>query len=310
MIKTIDFTDGCDAMYVKHLESFLTVARLLNFGDSARALNYSQSTISEQIRGLEEYLSTKLFERIGRKVFLTEQGKKLLPFAERMVRDAEELKNLFRDSEIISGCLHIGAAETICTFWLPPLLKEYRLLYPNVQINIKVGNCVDFPQWLQQNIIDVAFSLNDEAEQQNLRQIELFRGETMFIASPDHELSTGQVLELENLAGQTLLLPEGYCGYPMELKNLLEKRGVKANTIMQFGSLESIKQCIKNGLGVSLLPKIAVEEEIKRGEIVNLAYNGPNISIQAQMLLHRDKWLSPPLVTLERLILDRIGKVY
>ena len=295
-------------MYLKHLESFLNVARLLNFGEAARTLNYSQSTISEQIRGLEEYLGTKLFERIGRKVFLTEQGKKLLPFAERMVRDAEELKNLFSDSEMISGSLNIGAAETLCAFWLPPLLKEYRLLYPKVQINIKVGNCVDFPQWLQQNVIDVAFGLNDEAEQQQLRQIELFRGKTVFIASPDHELSTGLVLELGNLAGQTLLLPEGYCGYPMDLKHLLEKSGVKANMIMQFGSLESIKQCIKNGLGVSLLPEIAVEEEIRRGEIVSLAWKGPDIPIQAQMLFHRDKWLSPPLVTLESLILAKIEK--
>jgi len=295
-------------MYMKHLESFLAVARLLNFGEAARTLNYSQSTISEQIRGLEEYLGTKLFERIGRKVFLTEQGKILIPVAERMVRDAEKLKNLFNDSEIISGSLNIGAAETLCAFWLPPVLKEYRLLYPKVQINIKVGNCVDFPQWLQQNIIDVAFSLNDESEQQQLRQIVLFRGETVFITSPDHELAIETVLKLENLAEQTLLLPEGYCGYPMDLQLLLKKEGVKANTIMQFGSLESIKQCIKNGLGISLLPKITVEEEIKRGEIVRLAWNGIDIPIKAQMIFHRDKWLSPPLVALENLILAGIEK--
>lgn len=307
-MKTIDLLDGCDDMYVKHLESFLSVARLLNFGEAAKTLNYSQSTMSEQIRALEEYLGIKLFERIGRKVFLTEQGEKLLPFAERMVRDAEKLKNLFIDREIISGSLTIGAAETLCAFWLPPLLKEYRLLYPKVQINIKVGNCVDFPQWLQQNMIDAAFSLNDEAEQQQLRQILLFRGETVFITSPDHELSAERVLKLENLAGQTILLPEGYCGYPMDLKHLLKKEGVKVNTIMQFGSLESIKQCIKSGLGISLLPKIAVEEEIKRGEILSLDWNGPDIPIQAQMIFHRDKWLSPALSALESVILTRIKK--
>ncbi len=289
-------------MYVKHLESFLVVARLLNFGEAARILNYSQSTISEQIHSIEEFLGTRLFERIGRKVFLTEQGRKLLPFAERAVRDAEELKNLFRDTEIVSGSLTVGAAETLCAFWLPPLLKEYRTLYPKVQINIKVGNCIDFPQWLQQNIIDVAFSLYDASEQQQLRQIDLFRGETVFIASPDHELSFAPVIEPQNLTGQTLLLPEGYCGYPMDLKKLLEKERVKANTIMEFGSLESIKQCVKNGLGVSLLPKIAVQEELNRGGLVSLAWKGPDIPILAQMIFHRDKWLAPPLAALETLI--------
>jgi len=308
LIETIGLSDGGDDMYVKHLESFLSVARLLNFGEAARTLNYSQSTISEQIRALEEYLGTKLFERIGRKVFLTEQGKKLLPFAEGMVRDAEKIKNLFNDSEVVSGSLNIGAAETLCAFWLPPLLKEYRLLYPKVQINIKVGNCVDFPEWLQQNVVDVAFGLNDESKQQQLRQIVLFRGETVFITAPDHELSTERVLKLENLAGQAILLPEGYCGYPMDLKLLLEKEGVKASTIMQFGSLESIKQCIKSGLGVSLLPKIAVEEEIMRGDIVCLNWNGSDIPIQAHMIFHRDKWLSPSLAALENLILAQSEK--
>lgn len=308
MIETIGLSDGCDDMYVKHLETFLTVARLLNFGEAARILSYSQSTISEQVHDLEEYLGVRLFERIGRKVFLTEQGRKLLPVAARMVRDGKELKSLFSDSEIVSGSLNIGSAETLCVFWLPPLLREYRILYPKVQINIKVGNCVDFPQWLQQNTIDVAFGLNDESAQQQLRQLELFRGETLFIASPDHELSAAPVLEIQNLEGQTLLLPEGYCGYPMDLKNLLEQEQVKANTIMEFGSLESIKQCVKNGLGVSLLPKIAVEEELKRGQLVSLAWNGPNIPIQAQMLFHRDKWLSPPLAALEKLVSAGIAK--
>ncbi|WP_245824051.1 LysR family transcriptional regulator [Sporomusa malonica] len=291
-----------DGMYVKQLEAFLTVARLLNFGEAARTLNYSQSTISEQVHGLEAYLGARLFERIGRKVFLTEQGKKLLPFAERMIRDVEELKSLFNDDEVVAGSLTIGAAESLCAFWLPPMLKKYRILYPQVKMAIKVGNCVDFPQWLQQNIIDVAFSLNDESGQQQLRQIELFRGETVFIVAADHELSAKKLLKPQDLAGQTLLLPEGYCGYPMDLKFLLEMEQVKANMIMEFGSLESIKQCVKNGLGVSLLPKIAVAEELKRGELVSLAWSGPDIPIEAHMIFHGDKWVSPPLAALEKLI--------
>lgn len=278
------------------------VAQLLNFGEAARALSYSQSTVSDQIRSLEEYLGVRLFERIGRRVFMTEPGKRLVPFAERMVRDADTLKSLFHDSDVVSGTVTVGAAETLCTFWLPPLLKKYRVLYPKVQINIKVGNCIEFPQWLQQDSIDVAFGLNDESSHPQLRQIPLFQSDTVFIVSPDHELCLESVLEPHCLSGQTLLLPEGYCGYPMDLKELLELEQIKTNMIMEFGSIESIKQCIKNGLGVSLLPRIAVEEELKRGELVYLPWTGPCIPIQAQMLFHRDKWMSVPLTALERLI--------
>lgn len=292
-------------MYLRNLESFLTVARLLSFGEAARTLNYSQSTISEQIHSLEEYLGARLFERMGRKIFLTEQGKQLLPVAERLVRETKDLKNLFSDKQLVAGAITIGAAESLCVFWLPPLLKEFRASYPKVQINLKVGNCVDFPYWLQQNMIDVAFGLNDESEQQQLRQIELFRGETVFIVAPDHDLAGISLLNIGHLTGQTVLLPEGFCGYPMDLKDLIEGNRIKANTIMEFGSLESIKQCVKNGLGISLLPRISVQDELNRGELISLEWEGPDIPIQAQMLFHRDKWLSPPLAALEQLITSK-----
>ena len=292
-------------MYLRNLESFLTVARLLSFGEAARTLNYSQSTISEQIHLLEEYLGARLFERMGRKIFLTEQGKQLLPVAERLVRETKDLKNLFSDKQLVAGAITIGAAESLCVFWLPPLLKEFRASYPKVQINLKVGNCVDFPYWLQQNMIDVAFGLNDESEQQQLRQIELFRGETVFIVAPDHDLAEIPLLDIGHLTGQTVLLPEGFCGYPMDLKDLIEENRIKANTIMEFGSLESIKQCVKNGLGISLLPRISVQDELNRGDLISLEWAGHDIPIQAQMLFHRDKWLSPPLAALEQLIISK-----
>lgn len=292
-------------MQTKNLEAFLAVAKLLNFGAAARTLNYSQSTVSEQVHDLETHLKTKLFERMGRKVFLTEQGRKLLPYAERIVKDTELLQTLFTSDGVPYGTVVVGAAETLCAFWLPPILKSYRRLYPQVQIHLRVGNCIEFPQWLQQNIVDVAFGLYDESGQPHLRHHTLFQGETTFIAAPDHELAAQPEIKLQQLAGQTLLLPEGDCGYPSDLKHFLDKQGVVANPILEFGSLESIKQCVKNGLGISFLPKMVVEEEVKRGELVSLFCKEVTISIQAQMLFHREKWLSPALTALEELILAK-----
>ena len=163
-------------MDTKHLQCFLTVARLLNFSEAANFLNYSQSTVSDQVRSLEEQLGVKLFERVGKKVYVSSQGNRLLPLAERMVRTAEEIDGVFAKEAMISGSLTLGAAESLCAFWLPPVLKQYRSLYPNVRVLIKVGSCPEFKHWLQQNLIDVAFGLSNEAEQPQLRQIELFRG--------------------------------------------------------------------------------------------------------------------------------------
>ncbi|MDT8902044.1 LysR family transcriptional regulator [Anaeroselena agilis] len=295
-------------MYIKNLQTFLAVARLLNFGGAAQTLNYSQSTVSEHIHVLEEELGARLFERLGKKVFLTAEGRKLLPLAERTVRDAEEIRGLFREDGGVSGCLNIGAAESLCVFWLPPLLKEYRLRHPQVQVNIKLGGCTELPLWLQQNVVDVAFGLNDDAGQQPLlRQVDLFRGETAFVASPEHELAARGALSAGDFAGHTLLLPEGASGYPTALKTLLAEAGVKAGAVMEFGSLEAIKLCVKSGLGVSLLPGIAVAGDIGRGELVQLAWTGAPIAFQARMVFHREKWLSPALAALEKVVLSSLS---
>jgi DNA-binding transcriptional LysR family regulator len=294
-------------MQIKNLAAFLAVARTLNFSTASRQLNYAQSTVSEQIRSLETELSTQLFERIGRRVFLTEAGKSLLPLAEKMVWSEENIRRLFQEQGSIAGSLLIGASETLCAFWLPPLLKEYCQRYPAVELCIKVGYCTDFPEWLAQNHIDTAFSLHDESCSPHIRQRILLHGRTVFIAAPDHPLAGRTALPLTALDGQPLLLPEGETGYPMELKELLRQHGIATTTILEFGSLDAIKQCAKNGLGISLLPEIAVKDELARGELVTFSVAEVSIPLQAQMLFHKDKWLSPQLAALEAFISEKLA---
>lgn len=290
-------------MDVKQLQTFIVVARLLNFRAAAEELNYSQSTISDHIRNLEQELDVKLFERLGRKVFLNEQGKKLISSAERMIQDAEEIHKLFKNNEKVKGSLKIGAAETLCVFWLPPVLKEYSKIYPEVQIILKMADCLEFPEMLGKNVIDVAFSLHDESGQLHLSQIDLFDDSTIFVAAPDHPLAALKKITVYDLENQSFILTEADSGYSLELKNLLQRLNIKMNTIMEFGSLEAIKQCVRNGLGITLLPSIAVDKEIKRGELVKLSIEIDQIPIHAKMIYHKEKWMSAPLAALKDIVL-------
>lgn len=294
-------------MDIRQLQTFLVVARLLNFRAAAEELNYSQSTVSDHIRNLEQELDVKLFERLGRKVFLNEQGKKLISSAERMIKDAEEIHKLFDNDEKIKGSLKIGAAETLCVFWLPPLLKEYSKMYPDVQIILEMADCLEFPEMLEKNIIDVAFGLHDESKQQHLSQIDLFQDSAIFVAAPDHPLTALKKITAHELENQSFILTEAESGYSMELKKLLEVLNVKVNTIMEFSSLEAIKQCVKNGLGITLLPSIAVNAEIQRGELIILPVEIDDILINAKMIYHREKWMSAPLEALKNIVLGKLN---
>lgn len=290
-------------MDIKQLQTFIVVSRLLNFREAAEELNYSQSTVSDHIRNLEQELGVKLFERLGRKVFLNEEGKKLIASAQRMIQDAEEIQKLFSKDEKVQGTLKIGAAETLCVFWLPPLLKEYSKIYPQVQIILKMADCLDFPEMLEKNIIDVAFGLHDESEQLQLSQIDLFDDTTILVAAPDHPLAALKKITVGELENQSFILTEAGSGYSLEFKELLQSLNVNANTIMEFGSLQAIKQCVKNGLGITLLPRIVVDEEIQRGELVVLPLEICQIPIHAKMIYHREKWMSTPLAALKDIVL-------
>lgn len=289
-------------MDVKQLQTFIVVSRLLNFREAAEELNYSQSTVSDHIRNLEQELGVKLFERLGRKVFLNEEGKKLIASAQRMIQDAEEIQKLFSKDEKVQGTLKIGAAETLCVFWLPPLLKEYSKIYPQVQIILKMADCLEFPEMLEKNIIDVAFGLHDESEQLKLSQIDLFDDTTILVAAPDHPLAALKKITVGELENQSFILTEAGSGYSLEFKELLQSLNVNVNTIMEFGSLQAIKQCVKNGLGITLLPRIVVDEEIQRGELVMLPLETCQIPIHAKMIYHREKWMSAPLAALKDIV--------
>jgi DNA-binding transcriptional LysR family regulator len=288
---------------IKQLQTFIVVARLLNFRAAAEELNYSQSTVSDHIRNLEQELGVKLFERLGRKVFLNEQGKKLISPAEKMIQDAEEIHKLFTKNEKVHGQLKIGAAETLCVFWLPPLLKEYSKIYPEVQIILKMADCLEFREMLEKNIIDVAFSLHNESEQPHLSQIDLFDDSAICVAAPDHPLAALKKISMYELENQSFILTETDSGYSMELKELLQNLNVKVDTIMEFGSLEAIKQCVKERLGITLLPRIVVDKEIQNGELVMLSVEIDQIPVHAKMVYHRDKWLSAPLLALKDIVL-------
>lgn len=131
-------------MDLKQLNTFLTVAEFLNFTKAAAQLGYAQSSITAQIQQLENEMGVKLFERIGKTVTLTHEGKRMLPYASQILQLAGNMKSDLSGSDVPAGVLTIGAAESLSIYRLPAIIKEYRSLYPKVDINLKLLHCSEF----------------------------------------------------------------------------------------------------------------------------------------------------------------------
>ncbi|MDT8715254.1 LysR family transcriptional regulator [Clostridium sp. 19966] len=282
-------------MDLKQLNTFLTIGRLNSFTQAAEELGYAQSTITTQIKLLEEELGIRLFDRIGKTVTLTHEGKKLIPYAKQMIKLSTDIKNIVGNPETPKGTLTIGAAESLCVIRLPEILKEYRKLYPEVEVSLKFGSCADFRHYLRDNIIDVAFSLGTRIVSEDFIASVEVDEPMLLLAAPGNHMLSKKNIQPEDIENEPLILTEMGCSYRAVFENILSENNLKPNTILETGSVQAIKQFTMSGLGITLLPKIAVYEEISQGRLIPLDWSGPDFGIVSQVLYHKDKWLSPAL---------------
>ncbi len=284
---------------------FRSVARVGSFTKAAEMLDYAQSSITAQVQSLEEELGNRLFERLGRKVVLTKEGEKLLTYADQILKLSAEAREVISGSAAPRGTLSIGAPESLCVYRLPELLQNYRKLYPAVEIVLKIGTCIDFINWLRNNEIDVAFFLEREINIQDLIVKILFDEPLVMLAGAGHTLTRKDQVGLEDLHGEYLILTERGCSYRAVFEAMMNEAGVQPSSTLEFGSVEAIKKCVISGLGITLLPRVAVEVELAGGQLIDINWSGPDFNMATRIAYHKDKWISPALQAL----LDMTGEM-
>lgn len=289
-------------MDIKQLNTFLTIAKLQSFTKAAQNLDYAQSSITSQIKLLENELGVKLFERLGHSITLTADGRNLLPYAEQILKFSKEAKNAIGSSVLPCGALSIGAVESLCVTRLPKLLKEYRSRYPNVEITIKFGNSTDFRGLLKDNIIDIAFFLEQkEIDGEFVTEIQ-FPEPMVILSLTEHPLAQKESVYPEDLTDESMILTEKGCSYRILFENMLTQYAIKPRSIIETGNVQAIKQLTMSGLGITFLPLVAVEEEFLQHRLAKLNWKGPSFEMLTQVIYHRNKWISAPLKAFIELI--------
>lgn len=282
-------------MDLRHLETFRTVATEQSFTRAAEVLSYAQSSVTAQIQSLEAELGVPLFERLGKRISLTTAGEQLLPYAGRIRDLVDEARASVRLDGAPAGTLVIGSAETLCTYRLPAILRAFRKNYPEVQLTIHAGEPEDARKDLASGQIDVAIQFGDDDDDDSgLHAVDLVAEPLSVVAAPDHPLAGKLRVTARELARSTAILTENQCGYRRLYEAHLRRAGFDPVSTLNFNSVEAIKQCVIAGLGISILPTVAVERELARGSLTRL-----NVTLQAEirtkLTYRREKWLSPTL---------------
>jgi DNA-binding transcriptional LysR family regulator len=289
-------------MELRHLHTFLAIADGLSFTRAASALGYAQSSVTAQVQSLEAELGVPLFERLGKRVTLTEAGHRLRPYAMKMIQLEQEARLAVPGRTEPSGTLHLGAPESLCAYRLPPLLARFRERFPRVKLVFKPANCNELWRNVIEGTLDVAFFLDQETEFPALHTTALVTEPIRVLVNPDHPLARLGVVTPADLAGETILHTEAGCTYRMLFDRQLAEAGVRPEVAIEFTSLEAIKQSAIAGMGIAVLPEIAVEAELALGRLVALKWHREDLSVLTQVAVHKDKWLSPTLAALLELV--------
>lgn len=284
-------------MELRQLNTFRTVASTLNFSRAAEVLNYVPSNVTMQMKALEDELGVRLFDRLGKQLVLTTAGKRFLTHIEGVLNQLDEARSVVHDNENLSGTLTISANEVLCAYRLPAVFRLFRSRYPGVRLIFRSVPNQELKQTLFEGTSDVVFMLDEPIRASTLAVEPLLEETFRLFAAPDHPLSKRTVLQLDDFHGEVFLTNEKGCPYRTMFDRSFEKEGIDSITYLEFQSAEAIKQCAITGIGIAFLPEIVAGAEVERSELVALPWQIPDLHVYTQMLWHKDKWLSPIILS-------------
>jgi DNA-binding transcriptional LysR family regulator len=291
------------SLTLRQLQIFVVASRYTSFARAAEELHLTQPAVSMQIHQLEDAIGLRLFERVARKLTLTEAGEMLTHHASRIlgeIKDAEDAMTSLKQAD--SGSINVGIVSS-ATYFAPKLLALYSHLYPKVDVHFSVGNRDALLRLLQDNAIDLAIMGRPPPELDTTTE-PLASHPQVVIAPLNHPLCGARRFDLQELNGDTFLLREPGSGTRMAAEVMFRQHLFTPAKIVTLGSNETIKQAVMAGMGVSLISLHTLLLELRTGEIALLDVNGTPIERTWQIVHLRSKQLSPTSVVFRQFLLD------
>ena len=283
----------------RQLKAFVAVARLGNLGAAADQLCLTRGAISQTLKELELQLGTPLFDRAHPHLLLNSEGALLLPLADEMLTRLDDIGELFQQSGATGGSgkalLRIGASQTIGNYLLPRLLAQ---LGPEWRLSVFIANSQQLAERLLAFELDLAL-IEGEVTHPQLHSEAWQQDQMLLVTSPAHPLAqrvavSGAVdaaLSVADLAGQYWVLREAQSGSREQFDKYLRPQLSAPGTVLELNTLEAVLNTVQQGLGLTLVSELAVQDRLQSGALVALPFSQP-MPRQLHLCWHQDKYLS------------------
>lgn len=253
-------------MQLGRIEAFVEIANQGTITRAAEVLCLTQPTVTTRLRELERELGQDLFTREKHGMRLTEAGRTLLPYAQRSLqalRDGREALDHLRDAT--GGKITIGSTPFISTYLLPSLLKNFSMAFPRVHIVVRTGHSEEVLAAVLTE--EVQIGLVGRASHPDIESEKLHEDELVLVVHPDHPFTSRAGIVIDDLSHEKFVLFDRTSPYYELTKSILLDAGVATSAAMELDTVEAAKKMVEEGMGIALLPRIAILRELQLGTV-------------------------------------------
>ncbi len=280
-------------MELKNLRTFQAVVDQGSYQRAAERLGYAQSTITVQIQQLEEELGVPLFERLGRRMVLTEAGERLLPQARELRLGAERLLESGREDGVLSGILRVDMAETLLCYKAQPVIRAFRERAPQVRLVIRSCNCMRIPINVRTGACDLGVGYDMDWDREALEVEPMGEYDIVLLASP--RFAEPDFVTPGQRKAASLVTDEPDSIFRRRLEAYLREREIELDVTLELWSIETIKRCVMSDLGFTYLPRFVAEEELADGRLAELGAPVSGVPAPALCAWRKGRWIAPAM---------------
>ncbi len=287
------------------LRTFAEVVNTGSFTRAADALALSQPAVSMQIRNLEQALRTTLLERRPRRLVLTDAGRIVHGYALRVVRMEAELAAEIADlASLEGGLLRVGAGATPSIFTLAGMFAEYYRRWPGVELQVRIGRTAELVKSVTEDALDLAIIASDTG-QEGLTRIPVYTEKCVAVAGSGHPLARVDRVDVSELPGHTFVLLPPDSGFRRFLESALRVKDIRLTAAMELSSLEAIKEVVRAGALVSIVPETAAAGESLQSGLHVIELTGAELTRHTVAVHRSDKYISEAMSAFFSLLRER-----
>ncbi len=295
---------------LNQLRVFYHAAKNLNYTVAANELFITQPAVTAQMKAFEESCNLKLFKKKGRNLFLTDEGRTLFGYAEKIFKYEKEIENTIEDMhELKRGILSLGTTKAYARYFMPLMLSTFHEKYPNIKIRLYEGSSLD----MIYSLLDFKNEVAVIAKAANVSEVKFYpfsKEKMAVIVAPGHPLTRKKAVSFEELAEEPFIMKEKGSGTRKIVEQSFAKVNCEPNILMETSNTEFIKQLVQRGDGISIVVKEAVAIELDEKKLAQVPLKNFQIYLDVSIAYLKDQPLSPPakafVETLRRLRAEEI----